>query len=83
MPQTTSLLPNGHLFETMLENGDKLRASVSTFKGKQYIGIRCWYRGNDGEFYAGKNGINVMVGEASKLNAAMLALSSSLSLADR
>ena len=50
------------LFEHPMENGELLRASVSTFKGKTYIGIRRWWKDDSGEWKPGKNGINVQQG---------------------
>lgn len=38
---------------------EEVRASVTVYKGKQYIDLRIYYKGDDGEFHPSKKGITV------------------------
>jgi hypothetical protein len=46
----------------ILENEDKgtqYRFTVSSFRGKEYIGIREWYMGFEGEYAPSNNGVTL------------------------
>lgn len=51
------------LFETNRLNGDLLRATYSSFRGKDYAGVRVYYRDKAGDPQPGKNGCTVLVEE--------------------
>jgi hypothetical protein len=38
---------------------EEIRASVSTYKGKQYLDLRVFYQGDDGEYHPSKKGISI------------------------
>jgi hypothetical protein len=38
---------------------EEIRASLNAFKGKQYLDLRVYYKGDDGEYYPSKKGITV------------------------
>lgn len=38
---------------------EEVRASVTVFKGKQYVDLRIYYKGDDGEFHPSKKGLTL------------------------
>lgn len=40
---------------------EEIRISLTVFKKKQYIDLRTYYKGDDGEFRPSKKGINLSV----------------------
>jgi hypothetical protein len=38
---------------------EEIRASLSTYKGKQYLDLRIYYKSDDGEFHPSKKGITL------------------------
>lgn len=62
------------VFEMNRPNGDVLRATLSTYKGKAYVGVRVYYRDDAGEFLPGRNGCNLPVDEVHGLALAILTL---------
>jgi hypothetical protein len=38
---------------------EEVRVSVSVYKGKQYIDLRIYYKGDDGEFHPSKKGLTM------------------------
>jgi hypothetical protein len=38
---------------------EEIRVSLSRYKGKQYIDIRVYYKGDDGDFHPSKKGITL------------------------
>lgn len=38
---------------------EEVRASVSVYKGKQYVDLRIYYKGDDGEFHPSKKGLTL------------------------
>ncbi|MGV8074932.1 MAG: transcriptional coactivator p15/PC4 family protein [Syntrophobacteraceae bacterium] len=38
---------------------EEVRASLTVYKGKQYVDLRIYYRGDDGEFHPSKKGLTV------------------------
>lgn len=38
---------------------EEVRASLTEFKGKQYVDLRIYYRGDDGEFHPSKKGLTL------------------------
>ncbi|MCU0572377.1 MAG: transcriptional coactivator p15/PC4 family protein [Syntrophobacteraceae bacterium] len=38
---------------------EEIRVSVSVYKGKQYIDLRIYYKGDDGEFHPSKKGLTL------------------------
>lgn len=40
---------------------EEVRSSLTVFKGKQYVDLRIYYKGDDGEFRPSKKGLTVSV----------------------
>jgi hypothetical protein len=40
---------------------EEVRSSVTFFKGKQYVDIRIYYKGDDGEYHPSKKGLTLSV----------------------
>jgi len=40
---------------------EEVRSSVTSFKGKQYVDIRIYYKGDDGDFHPSKKGLTLSV----------------------
>jgi len=40
---------------------EEVRSSITFFKGKQYVDIRIYYKGDDGEFHPSKKGVTISV----------------------
>ncbi len=38
---------------------EEVRVSLSVYRGKQYIDLRIYYKGDDGEFHPSKKGLTV------------------------
>jgi hypothetical protein len=38
---------------------EEVRISISVYKGKQYIDLRIYYKGDDGEFHPSKKGLTI------------------------
>lgn len=38
---------------------EEVRASVTVYKGKQYVDLRVYYKGDDGEFHPSKKGLTL------------------------
>jgi hypothetical protein len=38
---------------------EEVRVSISIYKGKQYIDLRIYYKGDDGEFHPSKKGLTL------------------------
>ncbi|MCU0596609.1 MAG: transcriptional coactivator p15/PC4 family protein, partial [Desulfobacterota bacterium] len=38
---------------------EEVRISLSVYRGKQYIDLRIYYKGDDGEFHPSKKGLTV------------------------
>jgi hypothetical protein len=38
---------------------EEVRISLSVYKGKQYIDLRIYYKGDDGEFHPSKKGLTL------------------------
>jgi hypothetical protein len=38
---------------------EEVRVSLSSYKGKQYLDLRIYYLGDDGEFHPSKKGITI------------------------
>ena len=38
---------------------EEVRASISVYKGKQYVDLRIYYKGDDGEFHPSKKGLTL------------------------
>lgn len=62
------------VYEADRPNGEMLRATRSTYKGKPYIGIRVYYRDQAGELLPGRNGCNLPASEMEVLLLAVTAL---------
>jgi len=46
-----------HAFEK--NSGEEVRVSLTTYKGRQYLDIRAYYQGDDGQRHPGKKGITL------------------------
>ena len=40
---------------------EEVRSSITVFKGKEYVDLRIYYKGDDGEFHPSKKGLTVSV----------------------
>jgi hypothetical protein len=69
-PETVHVFPKNPL--------EEIRSSITTFKGKQYVDIRIYYKGDDGEFHPSKKGVTLSVELFPELEAAMQKLKESL-----
>ena len=38
---------------------EEIRVSISVYRGKQYIDLRIYYKGDDGEFHPSKKGLTL------------------------
>lgn len=38
---------------------EEVRASLSIYKGKQYVDLRIYYKGDDGEYHPSKKGLTI------------------------
>jgi hypothetical protein len=38
---------------------EEIRASLTVYKGKQYVDLRVYYKGDDGEYHPSKKGLTV------------------------
>ncbi|MDY0040424.1 MAG: transcriptional coactivator p15/PC4 family protein [Desulforhabdus sp.] len=54
---------------------EEVRASITVFKGKQYVDLRVYYKGDDGEFRPSKKGLTLSLDLFSELEQAVQKLS--------
>jgi len=54
---------------------EEVRASITVFKGKQYVDLRIYYKGDDGEFRPSKKGLTLSLDLFSELEQAVEKLS--------
>ncbi|MCK8601488.1 transcriptional coactivator p15/PC4 family protein [Desulfoferrobacter suflitae] len=54
---------------------EEVRASITVFKGKQYVDLRIYYKGDDGEFHPSKKGLTLSLDLFSELEQAVQKLS--------
>lgn len=54
---------------------EEVRASITVFKGKQYVDLRIYYKGDDGEFRPSKKGLTLSLDLFSELEQAVQKLS--------
>lgn len=40
---------------------EEVRSSITYFKGKQYVDVRIYYKGDDGEYHPSKKGLTLSV----------------------
>jgi len=69
-PQTVHSFPKNPL--------EEVRSSITFFKGKQYVDIRIYYKGDDGEFHPSKKGVTLAVDLFSELEAGVQKLKEAL-----
>ncbi len=50
---------------------EEVRASVTVFKGKQYVDLRIYYKGDDGEYHPSKKGLTLSLDLFPELEEAM------------
>ena len=50
---------------------EEIRASVTVYKGKQYVDLRVYYKGDDGEYHPSKKGLTVSLDLFPELEEAM------------
>jgi hypothetical protein len=53
---------------------EEVRASITVFKGKQYIDLRIFYKGDDGEFHPSKKGLTLSFDLLQELEQAIVKL---------
>ena len=66
---------DGVIFRAPMKNGEELRATIDTYKKKQYVHIRYFYNAGT-EFLPSPKGISVTLDEAKQLFEAVDALRS-------
>jgi hypothetical protein len=54
---------------------EEVRASITVFKGKQYVDLRIYYKGDDGEYHPSKKGLTLSLDLFSELEQAVQKLS--------
>ena len=54
---------------------EEVRASITVFKGKQYVDLRIYYKGDDGEFHPSKKGLTLSLDLFTELEQAVQKLS--------
>ncbi len=57
---------------------EEVRSSLTFFKGKQYVDIRIYYKGDDGEFHPSKKGLTISVELFSELEVGLQKLKEAL-----
>lgn len=50
---------------------EEVRASLTIYKGKQYVDLRIYYRGDDGEYHPSKKGLTLSLDLFPELEEAM------------
>lgn len=50
---------------------EEVRSSVTVFKGKKYVDLRVYYKGDDGEFRPSKKGLTIALDLFPELEEAM------------
>jgi hypothetical protein len=50
---------------------ESIRVSVSVFRGKRFVNLRCWFCGEDGEWRPTKRGVVIKESEISRLQRAL------------
>ncbi len=59
-----------HAFEKN-SGGEEVRISLTTYKGREYLDIRVYYQGDDGEKHPTKKGITLSLDLLSELEAGL------------
>ncbi len=57
---------------------EEVRSSITFFKGKQYVDIRIYYKGDDGEYRPSKKGVTLSVELFPELEAGVQSLKKAL-----
>jgi hypothetical protein len=57
---------------------EEVRSSVTVFKGKQYVDIRIYYKGDDGDFHPSKKGLTLSIDLFPELETGMQKLKEAL-----
>lgn len=57
---------------------EEIRVSLNVFRGKQYIDIRTFYKGDDGDFHPSKKGVTLAPDLLSDLEESIKKLSEAL-----
>jgi hypothetical protein len=50
---------------------EEVRASITVYKGKQYVDLRIFYKGDDGEYHPSKKGLTISLDLFSELDKAV------------
>jgi len=50
---------------------EEIHASVTVYKGKQYVDLRVYYKGDDGEYHPSKKGLTISLDLFPELEEAM------------
>ena len=50
---------------------EEIRASITVYRGKQYVDLRVYYKGDDGEYHPSKKGVTVSLDLFPELEEAM------------
>jgi len=50
---------------------EEVRASLTVYRGKQYIDLRIYYKGDDGEYHPSKKGLTLSLDLFSELDKAV------------
>ena len=57
---------------------EEVRSSITYFKGKQYVDIRIYYKGDDGDYHPSKKGLTLSVDLFSELETGVQKLKEAL-----
>lgn len=53
-------MADNRLIHSFAKNAlEEIRVSINIFRGKEYIDIRTYYKGDDGEFHPSKKGVTM------------------------
>jgi hypothetical protein len=50
---------------------EEVRASLTVYRGKQYVDLRIYYKGDDGEYHPSKKGLTIALDLFSELDKAV------------
>jgi hypothetical protein len=50
---------------------EEVRASITVYRGKQYVDLRIFYKGDDGEYHPSKKGLTISLDLFSELDKAV------------
>jgi hypothetical protein len=64
-PRRLATFPRG------TDGSEELRIELAEFKGKEFVNVRIWFRGEDGKFYPTKRGVSLKLRELPEIVSAL------------